>query len=248
MKKILLIVPIVLAVAAVAFAIAHDTPQTSSVVDQNSYATSTIFASTTAYTIEVQYPVFTQAPAVFNQSIYALIQSAVDDFKNTSLENQQAECDTSGPCALTEPYDFQSDFTVVQSNTRYISVVLNYGGYLGGAHGYGQMSAFNYDVKSGKDLTLADIIHGPYPYDAVSRLSRPVLEQQLAQNLGEQVSDVQQMVENGTTPDPKNFTFTFTDDTITVYFQEYQVGPYVFGQPSIQLKRTDLDAVAQSAQ
>ena len=245
MKKVVLVVLAIVAVIVVALAIGKNMPHTSPAIDQSSYATSTISASTTAYTITANYPTFQQAPAAFNESIHALIQNAVDEFKKTTIENQQAECDTGGPCNAQQ-YDFQSDFTVVQSNAQYVSVVVNYYGFSGGAHGYHNVVGFNYDVKAQKDLTLATIIHGQYPYDAVSRLSRPALEKQLAENSGQQVSDVQQMVEEGTGPDPKNFTFTFTDDNITLYFQEYQVGPYVFGQPSIKLKRVDLDTAAQS--
>ena len=107
------------------------------------------------------------------------------------------------------------------------------------------MLAVIYEVSAQKDLTLVDLIHGSYPYDATSRLSRVALEKQLAKDSGQQESDVREWVEPGTTPDSTNFTFTFTDDTVKLYFQEYQVGPYAIGPQSVELKRADLDAAAQ---
>jgi hypothetical protein len=47
------------------------------------------------------------------------------------------------------------------------------------------------------------------------------------------------MISDGTAPDADNFgTFTFTPNTITIYFQQYQVGPYSIGMPTVTIPRT----------
>ena len=57
-------------------------------------------------------------------------------------------------------------------------------------------------------------------------------------NDGEDTSTLVSMIEDGTQPKEENFSvFTFTPTTVTLYFGQYQVGPYVLGMPEVELSR-----------
>ena len=207
---------------------------------------------------DVKYPYFLNADKDFNLKIENLVKDKMGDHKKASMEYWQARFDTQtkGENIPKVPSDedkmnFFSDFTVVQSNSDYISFILKYGGFSGGAHGYEDNISFNYDVINKKNIELKDLFsNNPQYLNVLSTKSREYLKEQFAtvseedknnsspEALKEYVDNMVSMINSGTEPKEENFnTFTFTEDKIKIYFAQYQVGPYVIGSPEVEISR-----------
>lgn len=210
-------------------------------------------------TFDVKYPSFVKADDSFNLSIEDLIKTKMDEHLKASKEYWQARLDTQnkGENLLKVPSKddklfFFSDFTLVQSNSNYISFILKYGGFSGGAHGYETEVSFNYDVYTHKIITLDHFFsEDPQYLTTISNISRESLKKQFAtvseedkknsspEALKEYVDNMASMIEAGTEPKEENFNvFTFTRDRkIKIYFAQYQVGPYAIGMPEVEIDR-----------
>ncbi len=197
--------------------------------------------------IEGTYPKFSQADSVFNKKITDFIIAGITDFKKEANDNYQARLETGGDEFQKEfakggQFTYQIKTEIIQSNNQFISVLIHIAGFSGGAHGYETTTSFNYDVKNKSEITLAQLFPDDQNYlKTISNESRRQLEPKLAQ-AGEQKTldeNTKSMMLDGT--DPKNEmnfqVFTFTKDIVTIYFGQYQVAPYVYGEQSIEIVR-----------
>ena len=198
------------------------------------------------YGISGSYPQFPQAGALFNSSIKRAFTNEIAQFKKTANDDYKARRETGGEdfekqFASGGMYTYQIDTDIMQSNDQYISAVVHFGGFSGGAHGYNNVRTFNYDVVNHREMTLSDL----YPNDPdyltkISTMAREMLAKKLATAGNAQLdSNALSMLNDGTDPTkPINYqAFTFTKDSITIYFGEYQVAPYVFGEQTITIAR-----------
>jgi hypothetical protein len=122
---------------------------------------------------------------------------------------------------------------IVQSNDNYISVLVRQEGYAGGAHGYRVVTSFNYDVKNHKEFTLTDFM----TLEKASEASRADLKPKFEQEGNDEIFTT--FTIDGTDPKkPENFSvFTFLNNSVTIYFGEYQVAPYAVGEQKVTLPR-----------
>lgn len=203
---------------------------------------------------DVMYPYFNNIDITFNNEIKSFLDDKIKEHKVISKENWQARYHTKDinddiketPSA-GDKFSFFSDFDIVQSNLDYISIVLHYGGYSGGAHGYENLISFNYNLKNKKELKLNDILINETNYlEFVSEESRKILIDRFANikegEMGDSTKEAIEEYKNniidsikiGTKPEEENFSvFTFDNKKINIYFAEYQVGPYAIGTPIV---------------
>jgi len=209
---------------------------------------------------EVKYPYFKNAGNDFNLKIENFIKQVMEEHDKMSKDNWMARYDTQVkgdnipkvPATEEDKFYFSSDFTIIQSNSTYISFVLKYGGFSGGAHGYENNISFNYDVKNQKIIELKDLFPNDKEYlNYLSTKSREFLKKQDFANVSEEdkknstpdaikqfLDSITSSIEMGTEPKIDNFSvFTFTPDKVKIYFGQYQVGPYVIGMPEVEIDR-----------
>ena len=205
----------------------------------------------------VKYPYFKNADESFNSSVETLLKNKMEEHANVSKDGWEAHYNTQikGDNIPKVPnenqkFNFYSDYRIIQSNSSYISYVLTYGGFSGGAHGYEIEVSFNYDVKNQKVLTLKDMFPNNSDYlNYLSEQSRNILKGKYAvvseedkssfenpDQIKEYEDNAMNSINLGTDPKEENFSvFTFIKDRITIYFAEYQVGPYVIGMPEVEI-------------
>ena len=241
-----------------------DLPAPAGTVEQlivpGSYDIKTITNETDYATINIKYPSFKLASSKFNDTIATTITNAIDNHTKIAEENWKARVDTKipgdtiteKPTTKEDKLPLQIDVNVIQSNDSYISYVMTQSGFEGGAHGYSLTTSGAYDVKNRKPITLADLFSNDSDYlNKISLSARAELvkeygtlsDEYRAESTKEAVKEyaqnIQDMISDGTAPDADNFgTFTFTPNTITIYFQQYQVGPYSIGMPTVTIPRT----------
>jgi hypothetical protein len=226
------------------------------IIIKDSYQTKTLNPTDAYMKFDVKYPSFKNASADFNAGIEKLLKDKMAEDTETSKENWQARYDTQVkgdnipkvPTA-SDKFSFYSTFTVVQSNSNYISFVLLYGAFTGGAHGYENNVSYNYDLNNKKNIELKDLFpNNPDYLTYLSNKSRESLKATFAvvseedkknsgaQALKEYVDNINSSIESGTESKIENFNiFTFTKDKVKIYFAQYQVGPYTFGSPQVEI-------------
>lgn len=209
---------------------------------------------------DVKYPYFFYASPGFNLKIKDFLQTQLEAHGVVSKEAWKARYNTQTPDFNVpefpknedEKFYFFSDFEIIQSNSSFVSVIIHYGGFSGGAHGFENRVSYAYDLINKKEIALSDLFMGDREYlIKISDYSREYLKEILSKkvkeifNEGDNQVDIQEytrnamtMIENGTKPTPDNFSvFSFTKDKITVYFGQYQVGPYSDGMQQVDLAR-----------
>lgn len=221
-----------------------------------SYETKSLDQKDNYMTFDVKYPHFKNADDNFNLSIENFLKDQMENDRKISAENWKARYDTqikgdniSLIPSLDDKFSFYSDFFIIQSNSSYISFVLVYGAFTGGAHGYENRISFNYDIKNKKILTLKDIFNNSNYLKYLSDESRKILKEQYAtvneedrkgfsneDDIKAYEEGIMENIISGTEPKEENFSvFTFKKDKVKIYFSQYQVGPYVMGMPEIEI-------------
>lgn len=209
-------------------------------------------------TIAIEYPYIRDASDDFNAQILNFITERADEQLKDSEENWKARFETSTPQdpvpeipAKDDRFQMYGMFDVIQANDTYVSILFKLGAFTGGAHGYEDLISYNYNIKEKKPVTLKDLFSNDANYletisfdsrkDLVKQLVPGVVATKTFDELKYSNPDDQfalQMIYDGTDPVEDNFnTFTFTQDAITLYFQQYQVAAYVAGQPEVVLPR-----------
>jgi len=233
--------------------------QKGDLIVDGSYESKTLTEDDPYVTFDIKYPYFTNADVSFNSQIEDLIKTKMEDHRKASQDYWQARYDTQEkgdnfpkiPAKEEDKLSFFSDFTIVQSNPFYISFVLKYGGFSGGAHGYEINKSFAYDVQNQKAIELKDLFPNDTEYlTYLSNASRKYLDAQFAtvseedkknsdpEAIASYIKGMTSAIEDGTKPINDNFSvFTFTPDKIKIYFAQYQVGPYSIGMPEVEINR-----------
>lgn len=178
---------------------------------------------TASGTIRAFYPQIinpaTDGQKKFNDTIKAMVENFVAQFKKESL----SAIDISGAKnSFTWAYDLKYQdknlISVLMSGEQYIS---------GSAHPSHPMTVLNFDLTTGKIITLADIFQPEAKYlDTLSNFSRQELE---TRNAKSKFTDEKDIL-SGTKPKDENFAmFNLSADGLVISFPEYQVAPYVAG-------------------
>lgn len=193
------------------------------------------------------YPKFSQTDDVFNKKIADFVTSGVATFKKEANADYQARLETGGDdfkkqVQSGDMYTYQVKTDLVQSNNNFISMTITIDGYSGGAHGYETTTSFNYDVKNKKEIELDYFFpNNPDVLKTVSDISRSQLTPKIQEAMDQKSLDpfTKEMLADGTDPlKPINFkVFTFTNDTLTIYFGQYQVAAYAYGQFTVDIPR-----------
>lgn len=213
-----------------------------------------IFDTPTPYaTFDVVYPQFTNVSADFNNKIKEFAMERIAEHTKTSEQDWKARAETDrtgqkgGLPTKEEKYPFHMNYEISQLNQAHISFLLRFDGYEGGAHGYANSEAYNYDIKTAHELQLKDFFpNDPNYLVTISKYTRAKLTEKFKEDAIKNGSTEanwkdtfsEQMLNDGTEPNIDNFkTVTFNDDELIFHFKEYQVGPYVLGEQEVTMPR-----------
>lgn len=162
------------------------------------------------------------------------IQAASDQWIE-SLKSQMAEAVT----GLDMRQDiFGTPYTLdVMKPEFYIlgdtaSMVMTANIYTGGAHGIQSYFTITYNLRSGKKLSLQDVVGREVSYEELASIVKPLVEQEIQKKLDEagQGSAGLGFFEEGLFPLEENYSLWYRDgDAIVFLFPPYQVAPYSMG-------------------
>jgi hypothetical protein len=126
---------------------------------------------------------------------------------------------------------------VVYASDEVVSVLFYVEGYSWGAgHSYHHPVTFNFDLKTGREIKLAQLFKPGSGYlRTISDLCTEDLEHQYAQQLGQNHPFGQgPTLLEGLQPKPENFkSWVVTPGGLVFIFEEYQVVSYADGEPKV---------------
>lgn len=133
--------------------------------------------------------------------------------------------------------DYDVDIVKPKSGTI-VSVRLTFEGMQAGrAHPYHNNRVVNFDLQTGKIISLNDLFKKNSNFlKLFAAYASKTLNQKLKQD--------NWMVQQGTKADVKNFkNWNLQADSILITFDEYQVAPYVYGAQEVEVPYSELKRV-----
>lgn len=187
--------------------------------------------------VDLQIPVFTGVGKKttltrLNKSIEA---SYINNYKSLHKEAVSYYNDTLKYTDFNfHKYSSTSLMKIHTADSKLVSVAVNKYDYTGGAHGMPEITCYNIDVRTGKDLALKDLFNVGSDYK--SRLNKEIAEQ--IKKLDdpdsytfESITEAQQFyIENG---------------NLNIVFQSYEIACYAVGQPTFTIPLTKLKDILQ---
>lgn len=127
-------------------------------------------------------------------------------------------------------FSFETDFNVTYNSKKFLSIVLNYYEFTGGAHGNYYSVGYNIRTSDGEVLNLPDILK-PNSLQALSEFcSEEILN----------MFDANSLNEAGLFEDELNISdeqdFYITPDALVLQFDPYEIAPYAMGSIDVELK------------
>lgn len=181
---------------------------------------------------DLKFPKLTIVNKEIENALNKKIESDVMEFYNSSFKEAQDYLDDF-PDAENK-FVISSDYEVKKSNDKVFSLLLKYYKYSGGAHGTYQYVPYNVNLTSGKVFTLKDIFSGESNYQQVinDEIKKQIKLLNKNQNLPE---DSTQLYAFDKINDTQKFYLK--DDSLVIYFDLYEIAPYVAGIPEFAINK-----------
>lgn len=162
----------------------------------------------------------------FNETVKKIVDQANDEYKKFLLDMSDEDI-KSLPGEMN--LDHQFDYDVVLANDDFVS--LNFSNYVfeGGAHGSTNISSINYDLKTNRQLKLADVFEPNSNYlKTISEYSIADLKPRLSE-----MSD-EDWIKKGAEANEENYeTWNLTKKGLMITFNAYQVAAYAAGPQTV---------------
>lgn len=194
----------------------------------DSYAT---MAQCDYFTLELDAETAKQYPALQR----ALVQAAKDETAHAQKSIAELSAEYQELTADWSEYEGYMTETVkphvMRADSRIVSVLCNFQDYHGGAHGYYYSYGLNYDVASGRELKLSDVV---LKKEKFIELVRDKFEEKYANdtymltNAGEYLATLGDE-EYASTP------WIMDSESITLFFAPYVLGTYADGAQEVSI-------------
>ena len=193
------------------------------------------------YEIATQYPQLTGGnnPNLekFNQAARAAVTRKVAGFKKDMAPEAGENTEETRP-EDSMGSDLTISYTVVLAQDDLVSVDFEVSSYFqGAAHPNSYSETFNYDLKNGKQLKLADLFKPGAKYlQAIANYCIADLKKQATEK-----GLMAEEIEKGAAAKADNYQgWTITRRGLGIYFDPYQVGPYAAGPQFVLVPYSDL--------
>lgn len=183
----------------------------------------------------VRYPEFEDS-----ESLNAKIQELVTYTNALIAEIKTAAKEVAAYTGTDPSYWVKLNFEEPAVSGNYINILFSLDCYQGGAQSTSELFSVNYNRKTKTILSLEDVLL-PKNKNWLKILSRYCVTELLKKSANQEngfITD-RKWVEDGAGENAENFAvFTIEKDSVTVYFQSYQVCAYVYGRPRITVPFT----------
>ena len=165
--------------------------------------------------------------AKINEALYADATKYLDEFRKTLTEDTKEY----GVSAVKERYNFTGSYAVKFNNRGFVSIINIGHMYTGGAHGGSWKRAVNANLETGDIYKLSDIFKTGSPYKS---LLNTAIRRQINESQGwKNTLDFKGVDENT--------KFYMTGEMLVIFYDEYEIGPYVAGAPEFYIPCRDVE-------
>lgn len=181
------------------------------------------------YKIRIYYPYTPYS--TLNQAIESFIQGQIKDFKQNMKEY---------PLSPLQFYTLDISYQTY-TYKNYITYVFEIFLDTGGAHPNTYIHTISYNKKTDQIVTINTLIkEQPNILETLSKESRAKL--MTSDKFKEaNIEDIKDMIIEGTNAVEKNFrNFAFSKDGLILFFENYQVAPYVYGSFEVTIPYSTL--------
>lgn len=147
------------------------------------------------------------------------ILNSICDLKNRTEGLGKTDIDNN---ILVRPYTVQTTYDVHYSNSSFLSLTIMYYEYTGGAHGISYKIPYNLNLKTGENITLEKLFK---PSTNYMQLINKEIQLQIDKknSVPGSIPITEFKTVNSTQP------FYIDGSNLIIYFQPYEIGPYVLG-------------------
>lgn len=176
------------------------------------------------------YPQVMGVESDINETLSAYSERKVEDFK-TGIEDAVTDQ------AIPSTSNFTMTYEPIALNEDLASFVFTISRYqAGAAHPLTVKEGLTYDFEREIPMNLEDVMNRhDMSLEDIAQTSRDKLASQYKENDMYDES-MQDWINEGTRAKWENFdAFTYDGDSLTIYFQPYQVAPYAAGIPTVEI-------------
>lgn len=168
------------------------------------------------------------AQAKINKVLYSHIKRSYKGYTDLKKSMEEFQSD---PICKQYPsscsYEYNVSYKVQYNMSGKLSIRISDYQFSGGAHGNSAVTVYNFNLKSGKQYKLTDVVKTKaklqkvynYTYNYMAKRPNLFFVEELKDNL--KINSKTQ--------------FYFTSGGIILVFQEYEVGPYSSGTPTVKI-------------
>lgn len=176
-----------------------------------------------SYDISISYPQITGAKSPNAAKLNLAL-------KNIAVQHQSKF--KSAKPAGGEPFSTEMGYAIHLADDNLFSIEFVDDSFTGGAHPNHGTRTFNFDMKTGKPVQLAELFAPNSKY--LEKLSAISLKK-IKEDLGDGI------FEDGIKPVAKNYSnWVIGKEGLTIYFDEYQAAPYASGRQEVNILYGDI--------
>ncbi|AGX41382.1 DUF3298 and DUF4163 domain-containing protein [Clostridium saccharobutylicum] len=125
------------------------------------------------------------------------------------------------------PYEVYSTYNITSDKNSFVSFYDDYYEYLGGAHGLTSRTSYTIDKNKEELLNLKDLFASGYNY---ADIINNEIREQIKKNPQDYFDSGSEFKGIG-----ENQSFYIDDDNLVIYYQLYEIAPYVKGIPEFKI-------------
>lgn len=183
---------------------------------------------------KLKYPFLVSAPNnkaqnMVNKILFQHIKASYNQYVKLIKEMEKFKKDPLCKESVSAcQYEYITNYQVKYNQNNKLSILFSDYQFTGGAHGNTVITTYNFDLKSGKLLTLDDFLPSKEHYDKVTNYVIAYIKKhpEIFYANSEEFRDFKVT---------KDTNFYLADNGIELIFQQYEVAPYASGNPSIYI-------------
>lgn len=180
--------------------------------------------------IDIKMPVISGLKdASSEKKLNEMIENTIDGFKN-EVKSVAEEDNTNG--ILRNSYEVHIDYKEHYNKNDLMSFTISFYSYTGGAHGNTIKNSYNIDLRTYEVASLRDFFS---PEEEYQEIINEKIRDNIANNPDEYYPEITNYFE-GILPDQP---FFIEDDTIVIYFGQYEIAPYSSGFREFKIPFSD---------
>lgn len=130
------------------------------------------------------------------------------------------------------PFIYNVDFEIKKNSDSMLSIIIKIYQYSGGAHGIYENKSYNIFIEDGSILNLKDLFKQDVDYkEVINKIIRRQIKENNYDYSFKSISE--------------NQKFYIQDDKLVIYFDLYEIAPYVGGIPEFIIDIDDIDHILE---